>query len=56
MKKVSNFSPDIVALAHGVKSHRVDVAFFTLNGWVGVALFVGMALDMALLGTGGSLA
>jgi 4-hydroxybenzoate polyprenyltransferase len=35
---------------------RVDLAFFTLNGWVGVALFVGMALDMALLGTGGSLA
>lgn len=31
---------------------RVDVAFFTLNGWVGVALFVGLALDMALLGTG----
>ena len=30
---------------------RVDVAFFTLNGWVGVALFVGLALDMALLGT-----
>lgn len=31
---------------------RVDVAFFTLNGWVGVALFVGLALDMALLGGG----
>lgn len=30
---------------------RVDVAFFTLNGWVGVALFLGLALDMALLGT-----
>lgn len=29
---------------------RVDVAFFTLNGWVGVALFVGLAMDMALLG------
>lgn len=29
---------------------RVDVAFFTLNGWVGVALFVGLVLDFALLG------
>ncbi len=29
---------------------RVDVAFFTLNGWVGVALFVGMAADMAWQG------
>ena len=28
---------------------RVDVAFFTVNGWVGVALFVGLALDMALI-------
>ena len=27
---------------------RVDVAFFTINGWVGVALFLGLALDMAL--------
>lgn len=31
---------------------RVNVAFFTINGWVGVALFVGLALDMALLSTG----
>jgi len=29
---------------------RVDMAFFTLNGWVGVLLFVGLALD---LGVGG---
>lgn len=28
---------------------RVDMAFFTLNGWVGVGLFVGLALDRALL-------
>lgn len=28
---------------------RVDLAFFTLNGWVGVALFLGLALDLALL-------
>ena len=28
---------------------RVDVAFFTLNGWVGVALFVGMVVDLAVL-------
>ena len=27
---------------------RVNVAFFTINGWVGVALFLGLALDMAL--------
>jgi 4-hydroxybenzoate polyprenyltransferase len=27
---------------------RVDVAFFTLNGWVGVGLFVGLALDLHL--------
>lgn len=27
---------------------RVDVAFFTINGWVGVALFAGLALDMRL--------
>jgi 4-hydroxybenzoate polyprenyltransferase len=29
---------------------RVDVAFFTVNGWVGVLLFVGLALDDGLLG------
>lgn len=28
---------------------RVDVAFFTLNGWVGVALFLGLVLDLGLL-------
>ena len=28
---------------------RVDLAFFTLNGWVGVGLFLGLALDLALL-------
>ena len=27
---------------------RVDMAFFTLNGWVGVGLFVSVALDRAL--------
>jgi 4-hydroxybenzoate polyprenyltransferase len=26
---------------------RVDMAFFTLNGWVSVGLFVGIALDLA---------
>ena len=31
---------------------RVDLAFFTLNGWVGVALFVGVALDVSLAGGG----
>jgi len=29
---------------------RVDLAFFTLNGWVGVGLFLGLVLDLALLG------
>ena len=29
---------------------RVDLAFFTLNGWVGVGLFFGLVLDLALLG------
>lgn len=28
---------------------RVDMAFFTLNGWVGVGLFLGLALDLWLL-------
>jgi 4-hydroxybenzoate polyprenyltransferase len=28
---------------------RVDMAFFTLNGWIGVGLFAGLALDRALL-------
>ena len=27
---------------------RADVAFFTLNGWVGVGLFLGAVLDLAL--------
>lgn len=27
---------------------RVDVAFFALNGWVGVALFAGLVIDMAV--------
>lgn len=27
---------------------RVNLAFFTLNGWVGVGLFLGLALDLAL--------
>ena len=31
---------------------RVNMAFFTLNGWVGVVLFLGLVLDMGLLGTG----
>ena len=25
---------------------RVDIAFFTLNGWVSIALFCGTALDI----------
>ena len=29
---------------------RVDVAFFTINGWVGVGLFVGLALDHGVYG------
>ena len=33
---------------------RVNVAFFTLNGWVGVALFVGLVLDMQFLSGGGA--
>ncbi len=28
---------------------RVDMAFFTLNGWIGVGLFTGLALDRGLL-------
>jgi 4-hydroxybenzoate polyprenyltransferase len=28
---------------------RVNMAFFTINGWIGVGLFVGMAVDRALL-------
>lgn len=29
---------------------RVDMAFFTLNGWIGVGLFAGLAADLALAG------
>ena len=29
---------------------RVNTAFFTLNGWLGLALFAGLVLDRALLG------
>lgn len=32
---------------------RVDMAFFTLNGYLGIALFVGLVLDIGLLHTGG---
>lgn len=28
---------------------RVNLAFFTVNGWVGVGLFAGLALDLALV-------
>ncbi|MEM7516936.1 MAG: UbiA-like polyprenyltransferase [Planctomycetota bacterium] len=28
---------------------RVDRAFFTINGWIGVGLFLGLVLDLALL-------
>jgi 4-hydroxybenzoate polyprenyltransferase len=31
---------------------RVNVAFFTLNGWVGAALFLGVACDVSLRGGG----
>jgi len=30
---------------------QVNLAFFTLNGWVGIALFIGLVLDMGLLGS-----
>ena len=37
---------------HGLVSaddlSRVDMAFFSLNGWVGVLLFIGLATDLAL--------
>lgn len=29
---------------------RVDAAFFTVNGWVGIGLFAGLALDLAVFG------
>lgn len=31
---------------------RVDLAFFTLNGWVGIALFLGLVCDMGFLNSG----
>lgn len=34
---------------------RVNLAFFTINGWIGVLLFVGLWLDMRWLGGGGAL-
>ena len=46
----------LLAWEHGLVKpddlSRVDVAFFTLNGWVGVALFLGLVLDMSLLAEG----
>lgn len=30
---------------------KVDAAFFTANGWVGIGLFVGLALDLSSWGT-----
>jgi 4-hydroxybenzoate polyprenyltransferase len=32
---------------------RVDAAFFTVNGWVSVLLFLGLALDRGVLGATG---
>jgi|694.fasta_scaffold00245_23 4-hydroxybenzoate polyprenyltransferase len=32
---------------------RVDLAFFTLNGWVGVGLFLGLLLDTLMAGKAG---
>jgi len=29
---------------------KIDMAFFTANGWVGVVLFCGVALDLQLVG------
>lgn len=31
---------------------RVDAAFFTANGWVGIGLFLGLAVDLAMGGAG----
>ncbi|MEO2237012.1 MAG: UbiA-like polyprenyltransferase [Candidatus Poseidoniia archaeon] len=48
------FAAALLAWEHGLvkpdELSRVDVAFFTLNGWVGVALFVGLALDFGVRG------
>lgn len=42
----------LLAWEHGLVREddlsRVNVAFFTLNGWVGVALFLGLALDLGV--------
>lgn len=35
-------------LVHPDDLSRVDLAFFTLNGWAGIGLFAGGALDLAL--------
>ncbi len=38
-----------------VKAHdlsRVNLAFFTINGWIGVMLFVGLMVDLAVAGRG----
>lgn len=46
------FSTALLVWEHGLVRpddlSRVDVAFFTVNGWVGVVLFLGLALDMAV--------
>ena len=31
----------------GYDLSRVDLAFFTFNGWVGVGLFAGLVLDLS---------
>jgi 4-hydroxybenzoate polyprenyltransferase len=31
---------------------RIDMAFFTLNGWLGIGLFAGLAIDLALGASG----
>jgi 4-hydroxybenzoate polyprenyltransferase len=48
------FAAALLAWEHGLVKpddlSRVDVAFFTLNGWVGISLFVGLALDFGVRG------
>ncbi|MFT5200174.1 MAG: 4-hydroxybenzoate polyprenyltransferase, partial [Planctomycetota bacterium] len=34
---------------------RVNLAFFTINGWIGVLLLVGLVLDMGFVGGGGGI-
>jgi 4-hydroxybenzoate polyprenyltransferase len=34
---------------------RVNLAFFTINGWIGVMLFAGLLLDMGLMGEPGGI-